>query len=78
MSWLDRLFHAFRAMTGLADASESRLTPDHGWLLATPADARKQRADATALRLAPRDANIELGSLRVPAAGPPGRLLGRP
>jgi hypothetical protein len=57
MSWLDRLFYALRAVTGLADASESRLTPDHGWLLATPADARRQRADATALLRAPRDAS---------------------
>ena len=43
MSFLGRIFHTLRVWTGLADASLSRLTPDHGWLLAAPAEARVQR-----------------------------------
>jgi hypothetical protein len=31
-----------------ADPSESHLIPDHGWLQATPADARRLRAEADA------------------------------
>lgn len=50
MSFLGRVFHTMRVWTGLADASESRMTPDHGWLLATPAEARKQRAESDAQR----------------------------
>jgi hypothetical protein len=50
---LGRLFHRLRVWTGLADASESRLTPDHGWLLAAPTDARQQRAESDARRGAP-------------------------
>jgi len=50
---LGRLFHRLRVWTGLADASESRLTPDHGWLLAAPADARQQRTESDARREAP-------------------------
>ena len=43
MNLLGKLFHKLRVWTGLADASESRITPDHGWLLAAPVDARRQR-----------------------------------
>jgi hypothetical protein len=50
MKLLSRMVHTLRAWTGLADASESRLTPDHGWLLAAPADARRQRQEADAQR----------------------------
>jgi len=52
MSLLGRMFHRLRVWTGLADASESHLTPDHGWLLAKPADARQQRVDSDARRAA--------------------------
>jgi hypothetical protein len=44
MSFLGRIFHRLRLWTGLADASLSRLTPSHGWLLAEPALARIQRS----------------------------------
>ena len=40
---LGRLFHMLRVWTGLADASESHITPSHGWLLSEPAEARQQR-----------------------------------
>lgn len=50
MSMLGNWFHTLRVWMGLADASESHLTPDHGWLLASPADARKQREAAKAQR----------------------------
>ena len=40
MKLLGRLLHVLRVWTGLADASESHLTPSHGWLLPTPAPAR--------------------------------------
>lgn len=43
MSMLSKTFHTLRVWTGLADASESHLTPDHGWLLPAPADVRKAR-----------------------------------
>jgi hypothetical protein len=43
MSFLGRIFHRLRLWTGLADASLSRMTPSHGWLLAEPALARIQR-----------------------------------
>ena len=33
MSMLSKAFHTLRVWAGLADASESHLTPDHGWLL---------------------------------------------
>ncbi len=32
-----------RVFTGLQDASESHITPSHGWLLAEPLVAREQR-----------------------------------
>lgn len=43
MNMLGRLFHMLRVWTGLADASESHITPSHGWLLSEPAEARQQR-----------------------------------
>jgi hypothetical protein len=52
MTMLGRIFHTLRVWTGLADASESRLTPDHGWLLPTTADARLSRKDSDARRVA--------------------------
>jgi len=45
MNMLGRMFHTLRVWTGLADASESHVTPSHGWLLPAPADARQQRKD---------------------------------
>ena len=50
MNAISRLFHALRVWTGLADAAESHLTPSHGWLLPTPAEARRQRLAADAAR----------------------------
>jgi hypothetical protein len=52
MNTLGRAFHMLRAWTGLADASESHLTPSHGWLLPAVADARRQRSDVAAARAA--------------------------
>jgi hypothetical protein len=52
MSLLGKVLHTLRVWTGLADATESRLTPDHGWLLATPDEARRQRDVSTASRAA--------------------------
>ena len=50
MSMLGRVFHTLRVWLGLADASESHLTPDHGWLLPVPAEARSQREESDARR----------------------------
>jgi len=46
MNLLGKAFHTLRAWIGLADASESHLTPSHGWLLPAPALARQQRLDS--------------------------------
>jgi hypothetical protein len=54
MNMLGRVFHVLRVWTALADASESHLTPSHGWLLPTPAQARERREDADAGRAALR------------------------
>jgi hypothetical protein len=44
---MDRAFHALRSWLGLADASETHLTPGHGWLLPVPAEvvSRRRAAD---------------------------------
>jgi hypothetical protein len=55
MNLLGKAFHKVRVWVGLADASESHLTPGHGWLLAVPAEARVQREDADARRAARPD-----------------------
>jgi hypothetical protein len=52
MNMLGRAFHTLRVWTGLADASESHVTPSHGWLLAAAVDARRQRADSETQRAA--------------------------
>jgi hypothetical protein len=52
MNMLGKAFHTLRVWTGLADASESHLTPGHGWLLAAAVDARQQREDPDARRAA--------------------------
>ncbi len=52
MNLLGKAFHMLRVWTGLADASESHITPSHGWLLAATADARRQREDTDARRAA--------------------------
>jgi len=50
MNLLGKAFRALRDWMGLGDASDGHLTPDHGWLLAVPAEARQQRADSDARR----------------------------
>ena len=50
MNVLGRIVHTLRTWLGLADASESRLIPEHGWLQVAPADARRQRAESDAHR----------------------------
>jgi hypothetical protein len=52
MTMLGKAFHKLRVWTGLADASESHLTPSHGWLLAAATDARRQREDPDARQAA--------------------------
>jgi len=46
MNLLGKAFHMLRVWMGLADASESHITPSHGWLLPAPALARQQRLDS--------------------------------
>jgi hypothetical protein len=55
MNMLGNVFQTLRVWMGLADPSESRIIPSHGWLLAEPTEARRQRkafdtARATRLR----------------------------
>jgi hypothetical protein len=50
MNTISRAFQTIRVWMGLADASESHLTPDHGWLLPAPADARRRRENPDAAR----------------------------
>jgi hypothetical protein len=52
MNVFAKVVHMVRVWTGLADASESRLTPGHGWLLPAPVEARQQRDDSAARRAA--------------------------
>jgi hypothetical protein len=52
MNMLGRVFHALRVRLGFGDTSELQLTPAHGWLLPTVADARAQRNASDARRLA--------------------------
>ncbi|HUL77097.1 MAG TPA: hypothetical protein VL691_07515 [Vicinamibacteria bacterium] len=47
---LKKALYTLRVWMGLADTSESHLTPDHGWLLPAPVDARRQRMEADTLR----------------------------
>ena len=47
---LSKALETLRVWTGLGNASESHLTPDHGWLLPAPADALRQRVEAEATR----------------------------
>jgi hypothetical protein len=56
LSILGRIFHKLRVLAGLADASESHITPSHGWLLAEPLAARQQREDSDLERAARRRA----------------------
>jgi hypothetical protein len=50
MNMLGRAFHMLRVWTGLADASESHLTPSHGWLLPAPVEAGGQQKDSDTRR----------------------------
>lgn len=50
MNILEKAFRALCSWAGLADPTESRLTPAHAWLLPTAADARRQVAAAMARR----------------------------
>ncbi len=45
-----KALYTLRVWTGLGNASESHLTPDHGWLLPAPAEALRQRVEAEAAR----------------------------
>jgi len=60
MNMLGKAIRALRDFLGLGDASESHLTPDHGWLLAVPVEARQQRDDSDARRIARlRDGKVQ-------------------
>ncbi len=48
MNLLGKAFQKIRAWVGLGEASDSRLTPGHGWLLPVPVDARPQQEDEAA------------------------------
>ncbi len=48
MNMLSRAFQALRVWMGLGDASDSHLTPEHGWLLPVPAEARSRRENPAA------------------------------
>ena len=50
MNMLGKALHTLRVWMGLADASESHLTPSHGWLLPVPVDAHRQQEASTARR----------------------------
>jgi hypothetical protein len=50
MNVFGKFLHTLRVWTGLTDASESHLTPGHGWLLPTPAEALAQRHQSDARR----------------------------
>ena len=52
MNLLGRALHVLRVWTGLADASDSHLTPSHGWLLPAPSPARQLQLDYEAQRAA--------------------------
>jgi hypothetical protein len=52
MNMLGRALHMLRVWTGLADASESHITPSHGWLLPAAAEVRLRREDSAARRAA--------------------------
>lgn len=52
MNMLGRVLHKLRVWMGLADASESHLTPSHGWLLPAAVDVRQRREDSAARRAA--------------------------
>jgi len=56
MKLLGELVRLIRTGLGLADPADSRLTPDHGWLLPAPAEAIRLH-HAKAARLAERLAN---------------------
>ena len=43
MKLLDEIVRLVRTGLGLADPSDSRLTPGHGWLLPAPAEALRLR-----------------------------------
>ncbi len=50
---MDMLGKAFRTLwvwVGLVDPPESRLTPDHGWLLPSAVESRVQRRNLEAQR----------------------------
>jgi hypothetical protein len=50
MNLLGKVFQKMREWVGLADTSESHLTPGHGWLLPVPVDARQERNETAARR----------------------------
>jgi hypothetical protein len=57
MDMLGKVLHKLRVWTGLADASESHLTPSHGWLLPALAAVRQQRQHSDAQRAVRSEGN---------------------
>jgi hypothetical protein len=57
MNVFAKAFQTLRRWLGLADPADSRLTPSHGWLNPSPADARQARKDSDARRAEAREAS---------------------
>lgn len=57
MNVLSKFVLKLRRWMGLADPSESHLTPSHGWLNPSPADARQARKDSDARLAEARERN---------------------
>ena len=56
MNVITKVVETLRGWLGLADPSESHMIPSHGWLNATPADARQERKDSDARHAEAREA----------------------
>jgi hypothetical protein len=52
MNMLGKAFRTLWVWVGLVEPPESQLTPGHGWLLPSAAEARVQRRDLDARRAA--------------------------
>jgi hypothetical protein len=50
MNVISNALHTLRVWMGFADATESHLTPSHGWLLPSPVDVRREHEVADAIR----------------------------
>jgi hypothetical protein len=58
MNVFTKAFQTLRSWLGLADQTDSHLTPSHGWLNPSPADARQARKDSDARRAEAHKADV--------------------